>query len=294
MSSQKHLFIVGGPTASGKTSLAIALAKHFNAPILSADSRQFYREMSIGTAKPTAKELAQAKHFFIDTLSIEKRYTVSDFEKEALELLDTIFATQDFAILAGGSGLFIKAVCEGLDEFPEVTEEARKEVEVIFEKEGIEGLQNAVALADPVYFETVDRQNSRRLIRALLVCRSSGQAYSSFLKANPASRPFKSHYICLDMDRKALYKRINLRVDLMMENRLLEEVKGLQTHKELPSLQTVGYAELFGYLDGRHSLEEAVELIKRNSRRYAKRQLTWFRRDEHWAWFESKDEARNY
>lgn len=287
MSTQKHLIVIGGPTASGKTALAIAVAQHFNAAILSADSRQFYNEMTIGTAKPTVAELAQAPHFFIDHLSVKKPYTVSDFEKEALSTLDQLFSQQDVAILAGGSGMFIKAVCEGLDDFPEVTEEARGEVNELFEKEGILGLQKALATADPDYYKIVDLQNSRRLLRALMVCESSGQPYSSFLNAKPANRSFTPHYICLNMDREKLYERINLRVDQMLENGLLEEARSLESYKNLPSLQTVGYAELFRYFDGEYDMETAVELIKRNSRRYAKRQLTWLRRDEHWKWFQS-------
>ena len=286
MAIKKHLIVIGGPTASGKTSLAIALAQHFNAPILSADSRQFYKEMTIGTAKPTEEELAHAPHFFINTLSVSEPYTVSDYEKDALKTLNDIFAQKDVAIIAGGSGMFIKAVCEGLDEFPDVTEEARKVVDQLFEKEGLAGLQKALEKADPNYYKTVDLQNSRRLIRALLVCESSGKPYSSFLRASPAIRPFQSHYICLNMDREKLYKRINLRVDLMIKNGLLEEVKTLKEYKRLPSLQTVGYAELFDFLEGKLDLITAIGLIKQNSRRYAKRQLTWLRRDDHWKWFE--------
>ncbi|MFT4668371.1 MAG: tRNA dimethylallyltransferase [Gammaproteobacteria bacterium] len=285
MSNNKHLIVIGGPTASGKTALAIGIAQHFDAPILSADSRQFYTEMTIGTAKATAEELVQAKHYFVNTRSVTEPYTVSDYEKEALQILETIFSQQDVAVMAGGSGMFIKAVCEGLDEFPEVSEEARGVVEALFEKGGLEALQQALEKADPDYYKTVDLQNSRRLIRALCICESSGKPYSSFLKKNTNPRPFTAHYICLNMDREKLYDRINRRVDLMLANGLLEEARELQQHKELRSLQTVGYAELFDHFDGKQDLETAVELIKRNSRRYAKRQLTWFRRDQHWKWF---------
>lgn len=284
MSNNKHLIVIGGPTASGKTALAIAIAQHFNAPILSADSRQFYKEMTIGTAKATEEELAQAKHYFVNTRSVTEPYTVSDYEKEALQVLEEIYAQQDVAVMAGGSGMFIKAVCEGLDEFPEVSEEARGVVEILFEKEGLSGLQGALKKADPDYYKTVDLQNSRRLIRALCVCESSGKPYSSFLKKSPKKRPFTTHYFCLNMDREKLYDRINRRVDQMLVNGLLEEAKGLYKYKELPSLQTVGYAELFDHFDGKHDLETAIELIKRNSRRYAKRQLTWFRKAPHWKW----------
>jgi len=195
MWNKKHLIVIGGPTASGKTSLAIAIAQHFSAPILSADSRQFYKEMTIGTAKPTEEELGQATHYFINNLSVAETYTVSDYEKEALQLLERLFEKQDVAVMAGGSGMFIKAVCEGLDEFPEVSEEARGVVDALFEKEGLSGLQKALEKADPTYYKTVDLQNSRRLIRALTVCESSGKPYSSFLKDSPKQRPFMTHYI---------------------------------------------------------------------------------------------------
>ncbi len=286
MSNTKHLIVIGGPTASGKTALAIAIAQQFNAPILSADSRQFYREMTIGTAKATEEELAQAKHYFVNTRSVTEPYTVSDYEKEALQRLEEIYAQQDVAVIAGGSGMFIKAVCEGLDEFPEVCEEARGVVETLYEKEGLSGLQEALEKADIDYYKTVDLQNSRRLIRALSVCESSGKPYSSFLKKEPKQRSFIPHYICLNMNREKLYDRINRRVDIMLENGLLAEARGLQEYKELSALQTVGYAELFDHFEGKQDLETAIELIKRNSRRYAKRQLTWFRRDKHWKWFD--------
>jgi tRNA dimethylallyltransferase len=289
MSSGKHLIVIGGPTASGKTSLAITVAQHFKTTILSADSRQFYKEMSIGTAKPSAEELAAAPHLFINHLSVKDTYTVADYEREALSALDNIFSKQDVAVLAGGSGLFIKALCEGLDDFPQVSDWARQKVEELYESEGIEGLQKALELADPAYYNTVDLQNARRLLRALMVCESSGQAYSSFLSNEAKQRAFTPHYICLNMDRALLYNRINDRVDQIFVKGLLEEARSLYPYKDLKSLQTVGYAELFDYFDEKQDLETAIDLIKRNSRRYAKRQLTWFNRDEHWKMFSPED-----
>jgi len=292
MSNTKHLIVIGGPTASGKTALAITVAQHFNAPILSADSRQFYKEMTIGTAKPDQNELDQATHYFINSHSVTQPYTVSDYEKDALVLLDSIFTKQDVAVLAGGSGMFIKALCEGLDDFPEVTEKARVEVEGIFAEQGINGLQRVLEAADPNYYKTVDLHNPRRLIRALTICKSSGMPYSSFLNNSPKERPFTTHYICLNMPREQLYERINQRVEIMFEKGLLEEARVLLPYKELPALQTVGYAELFDYFAGQIDLEMATELIKRNSRRYAKRQLTWFRKAAHWKWFEQTEEQQ--
>ncbi|MFK7808529.1 MAG: tRNA (adenosine(37)-N6)-dimethylallyltransferase MiaA [Saprospiraceae bacterium] len=286
----KHLIIIGGPTASGKTNLAIQLAQHFNTVILSADSRQFYREMSIGTAKPTTEELSQAKHLFVNNLSINDPYTVADYEKEALKALEEIFSQQDVAVMAGGSGLFIKAVCEGLDEFPDISEKARGVVDQLYEDEGLTGLQEALKKADPEYALTVDLQNSRRLLRALMVCESSGKSYSSFLNKNKTERPFIPHYFCLNMDRELLYERINKRVDQMIAAGLVEEARKILPYKSHRALQTVGYSELFDYFDGKHDLPTAIELIKRNSRRYAKRQLTWFRRQEHWEWVEPGEE----
>ncbi len=286
MSSKKHLIVIGGPTASGKTNVAIALARHFEVPILSADSRQLYKEMTIGTAKPTPEELARARHYFIDHLSVTQPYTVSDFEAEALALLASLFLERKVAILVGGSGLFIQAVCEGLDKFPEVPDAIFQQVQQLHQDKGLEGLQQALSEADPLYYGEVDRQNPRRLMRALSVCWSSGQPFSAFRQKRPVPRSFVCHYVALEVDRPSLYQRINRRVEEMLEAGLLEEVNSLYEYKMLPALQTVGYRELFSYLDGDISYEEAVELIKRNTRRYAKRQGTWLRRDEHWHWFD--------
>lgn len=285
--SNKYLIVLGGPTASGKTATAIQLSQHFNAPILNCDSRQFYREMNIGTAKPTEAELAAAPHHFINNLSIHDSYNVGDYEQDALALLDQIYAKNDLAILTGGSGLFIKAVCEGLDVFPEITATVKAKVNDIYEKEGLIGLQNALKSLDHDYFSQVDQDNHRRLIRALEVCFASGQPYSHFLNQKKPARPFTPIYLCLDWDRTALYDRINLRVDLMMEAGLLAEAQSLFPHRELRSLQTVGYKELFQHFDSEEiTLTDAIEKIKQNSRRYAKRQLTWFRNSAaEWFWF---------
>jgi len=279
------LIVLSGPTASGKTSLAIRLAQHFQTAIVSADSRQFFREMNIGTAKPTAEELAQAPHYFIDSHSITEDYSVGQYEREALELLQTLFQTHDTVILTGGSGLYINALCQGMDQFPEVPEAIRQSVEDDLEKRGIDYLQEELRTADPQYYAEVDLNNPHRLIRALSVCRSSGRPYSSFRKSGAAARFFRPIYLQLHWPRAELYSRINHRVDLMLEAGLEEEARSLYPQKHMTALQTVGYQEFFDYFDGNISRGKAIELIKRNSRRYAKRQLTWFRRDGHWKRF---------
>jgi len=289
MPPQKFLIILAGPTASGKTKTAIALAQHYQCEILSADSRQFYREMSIGTAKPTAEELAAAPHHFINSISMEETYTVGDYMRDALHLLDQLFENQSIACMTGGSGLFIRAVCEGLDEFPAVPAKIRKALDVQFREEGLAVLQEELKWRDPDYYEKVDRDNPQRLIRALGICRVAQKPYSSFLTGQKAVRSFTPIYLSLQPDREVLYQRINQRVDQMMAAGLLEEVKRLHPFKTLNALQTVGYQELFDFLDGRHSLEEGIELIKRNSRRYAKRQLTWLRKNDHWKAFEAPE-----
>ncbi len=289
MQRQKHLIVIGGATATGKTATALAVAKHFGAEILSADSRQFYREMSIGTAKPTPDELAQVPHHFINSLSITQPYTVGDFETQALAVLDELYQKSDCALLVGGSGLFIRALCDGLDEFPEVPNEIVKEYEAKLGAEGIASLQEELKQLDPAYFQQVDLQNSHRLIRALSVCRASGQPFSSFRKNEKKQRYFKPIYVLLDMERPVLYERINHRVDLMMANGLEAEARALYPYRHLNALQTVGYQELFEYFEGKCSLPVAVENVKMNSRRYAKRQSTWFRKDSHWAVFHPID-----
>ncbi|MFT5166978.1 MAG: tRNA dimethylallyltransferase [Saprospiraceae bacterium] len=288
MNKQKYLVVIGGPTASGKTGVAIKIAQHFRTEILSADSRQFYREMSIGTAKPTAKELATVKHHFIACTSIHENLTVGEFERQALALLDQLFQDRDIVVLTGGSGLYIRALCEGLDQFPEVPAEVRIDLIDRFEKEGIEFLQKELAERDPAYYKIVDIHNPQRLIRALEVCIASGVPYSNFRKETHAIRPFKTINIQLEWERATLYDRINQRVELMLKNGLIEEARSLYSLQQLNALQTVGYQELFDYFDNKISLEEATELIKRNTRRYAKRQLTWMRKDGFWKGFKQE------
>jgi tRNA dimethylallyltransferase len=279
---KKYLIVVGGPTASGKTEFSIQLARHFNTHILSCDSRQFYREMNIGTAKPTESELSQAPHHFIGHLSIDQEYSVGDYERDALALLEKLFAEHRFVILSGGSGLFIKAVCEGLDEFPEVPTSIKDQLQEDYKKHGLVYLQEELARTDPSYYETVDRQNPHRLLRALGVIRASGQAFSSFRRQDRAPRPFQPIYLQMDWPREELYQRINQRVDQMLEAGLPAEARGLFHLQHLNALQTVGYQEFFDFFKEKITLEEAIELVKRNSRRYAKRQMTWFRRDGFW------------
>ncbi|MFN7117185.1 MAG: tRNA (adenosine(37)-N6)-dimethylallyltransferase MiaA [Saprospiraceae bacterium] len=285
MHQHKFLIVIGGPTASGKTTFAVQVAQHFNTEIISCDSRQFYKEMSIGTAKPTTEEMQGIPHHFIGHRSITEHYSVGDFEKEALELLYDLFHKCDIVVAVGGSGLYIKALCEGLDKFPDISEEVRHQVRQLYADQGLEGLQKAVQAVDPVYFTQVDRQNPHRLIRALEVSWGSGQPFSSFRQNVMKERFFTPIYIEMQLPREVLYDRINKRVDRMMENGLLDEVKKLYPQRNLTALQTVGYQELFNYLEGAWTLEEAVDKIKQNSRNYAKRQLTWWRRDGFWQEF---------
>jgi len=289
MQPGKSLIVVGGPTASGKTAFAIRLARHFGTAIVSADSRQFYREMNIGTAKPTEEELAQVPHYFINSLSIGQEYSVGDFERDALQVLGELFQKHEVVVLVGGSGLYIKALCEGLDEFPEVPPEARSAVEEEYRAKGLAFLQEELAQTDPDYYKQVDRQNPHRLIRAIAVYRASGRPFSSFRKANSQARPFSPIYLQLHWPRRELYRRINRRVEQMVAAGLEAEARALYPRRQLAALQTVGYQEFFGYFDGAASREEAIALIQRNSRRYAKRQLTWHRRDGHWKLFRPAD-----
>ena len=279
MSIKKKLIVIGGPTASGKTALAIHLAQQHNTEIVSADSRQFYKEMSIGTAKPTHKELAQAKHHFIGNLSIHDAYSVGDYERDALFILNKIFEKNDTAIMVGGTGLYIRAVCEGLDTFPDVPLSIKQEFEAIFENEGIEPLQKLLQEVDPHYFNEVDVQNPMRLMRALSVWKASRQPFSSFRSSTKAVRDFEPIYQTIQLPRPILYDRINRRVDAMITEGLLEEAKALHPFKHLNALQTVGYSELFDYFDNKMSLEEAIDKIKQHTRNYAKRQVTWFKKN---------------
>ncbi|NJB85156.1 tRNA dimethylallyltransferase [Lewinella marina] len=276
MKRKPLLVVVGGPTASGKTALAIALARHFRTEIVSADSRQFYREMRIGNARPSPEELAAAPHHFIADRSLLQPLTAGTFAEEALPILDRLFRDSPVAIAVGGSGLYQRSLCEGLDEFPAVTPGAAARVQQLSESRGLSGLQAELQRLDPDYFQSVDQQNGRRLERALRVCYTSGQPYSSFLGKAPP-RPFDCVYLQPAIDRAYLYDRINRRVDQMVADGLEGEVRKLQEYRHLPVLQTVGYQEWWPLLDGEYDRERAIELIKRNSRRYAKRQITWFR-----------------
>ena len=283
-----YLINIVGPTAIGKTSLAIQLANKFNTEIISADSRQFYKEMSIGTAVPSAEELQAAKHHFIQHISIEDNYNVGDFESEALKKLDELFKNNKIVIMVGGSGLYTKSVLEGLDYFPEVSLEIRQELNLKLEKEGLDSLQQQLHKLDPDYYKIVDLENPHRVIRALEVCISSGKPYSSYLNQPKKKRNFTAISIGLSAEREIIYDRINRRVDLMITEGLLDEAKALFPKRELNALNTVGYKELFSYLEGKDSLETAVSEIKKNTRRFAKRQLTWFRKDQEINWFDYK------
>ncbi len=281
------LIVIAGPTAVGKTAAAIELAKHYKTVIISADSRQFYREMSIGTAKPSDEELAAAPHYFINSHSITEPFSVGDFEKQCLQLLSELFLIHDKVIMVGGSGLYIKAVCEGFDDLPTADAGVREKLNIELAENGIVFLQEKLKIADPEYYDQVDINNPQRIIRALEVFESTGNPFSSYHKAAANQRPFNVVKLALTMDRAALYERINLRVDEMVKQGLVKEVRSLLPYRHLNALNTVGYSELFDYFDGKTSLETAIELIKQNTRRFAKRQLTWFRKDKEIRWLEA-------
>ncbi|MEX0996405.1 MAG: tRNA (adenosine(37)-N6)-dimethylallyltransferase MiaA [Flavobacteriaceae bacterium] len=288
---EKYLIAVVGPTAIGKTATSIALARFFNSEIISADARQLYKELLIGTAVPSPSQLAEVPHHFIHHISIERAYSVGDYEKEAVHLIEELFKEKDKLFLVGGSGLYVDAVVKGLDDFPLVAQKIREELQKVFLESGITTLQNKLQKLDPEYFEIVDKNNAHRLIRALEVCMGSGKPYSSFLRKKSINRNFKVLKIGLKADRTILYERINKRVDLMMEAGLLNEAKKLFDKRHLNALQTVGYKELFSFFNEEIALEEAVEEIKKNSRRYAKRQLTWLRKDEEIKWFDYDEDV---
>ena len=273
---KKNLIVIAGPTAVGKTALSIELAKFYSCPIISADSRQFYKEMSIGTAKPTKEEMQDVPHYFIDNISIHDTYNVGQFEREAIECIDNLFKDHEQLILVGGSGLYINAILNGVDEFEEIPSHIREQLIKDYEEKGLTFLQEQLKLKDEVYYNQIDLNNPQRIMRALEVCIHNNKPYSSFRTKEKKQRPFDSINILINTDREALYNRINKRVDIMMQNGLLEEVKSLYPFKHLNALNTVGYKELFDFIDGKCALEDAVNLIKQNSRRYAKRQLTWF------------------
>lgn len=290
----KTLIVIVGPTAVGKTALSLKLAAMLHTEIISADSRQFYREMEIGTAKPTAEELKQVKHHFINSLSIQQEYSVGDYEKEALQCLETLFKTHDKVIMTGGSGLFIKAVCEGLDELPTGDKELREHYEKLYTEKGLEPLQEELKTKDPIYFETVDRQNPRRLIRALEVIKQTGKPYSEFRQRKLAGRDFEVIKIGLNTDKELLRKRIDHRVDDMLAQGWLQECKNLYNFRNLNALKTVGYTELFDFIAGKTDWDTTVTNIKTNTWHYAKRQLTWFKKDKEIKWVTPEEDVMKY
>ena len=287
MTSAKHkyLVVVVGPTAVGKTAMAIRLAQHYGTEIISADSRQFYKELKIGVAAPSDAELAAATHHFIGHLSIYDYYNVSRFEKDALQKIQSLFENHDVVVMTGGSGLYIDAVCNGIDELPDPPPELRTELKTLLQKEGVEALQKLLQTHDPEYYRTVDTKNPARLLRALEICMTAGQPYSSLRAQKLEKRPFEVIYIGLHCERALLNERIHQRVDEMIAAGLLDEVEQLFPMRHLNALNTVGYKELFAWKEGKISFEQAVEDIKTNTRRYAKRQMTWFRKNQEIRWF---------
>ena len=291
-----YLVIITGPTGVGKTELSIALAQYFNADILSADSRQLYQGLKIGTAAPTYEDLQKVKHHFIATRNIKDYYSVSQYEAEAIAVLDEIYQKKNIAFLVGGTGLYIDAVENGIDFMPDPDMEIRDNLNLILKKEGIEKLQEKLKDLDPEYYQKVDLKNAVRIIRAIEVCLQTGKTYTSFRKSTPKKRNFKTIKIFLNIDREKLYQRINQRVDNMIAQGLVEEAKMFYPYKGLTALKTVGYQELFDAFDGNITLEEAIQKIKNNSRKYARRQITWFRRDKNYHHFEphQKTKIQNY
>jgi tRNA dimethylallyltransferase len=287
--NKKTLIIIAGPTAVGKTSLAIELAQKLNCEIISADSRQFYKEMKIGVAAPSDEELAMAKHHFIGNLSIQDYYNVSIFEQQALEKINELFLKDDFVIAVGGSGLYIQALMHGIDEMPDVDEKLRDEIKQKYAELGLEFLQNEVEKLDPEYFEIADINNPKRLMRALEVIKQTGEKYSKIRTNSKKNRGFEIKAFVLNMERQKLYERINRRVDLMVEQGLIQEAEFLYKFRDLNALNTVGYKELFKYFDGDWSKDLAIEKIKTKSRRFSKRQITWFKRDKSFEWIERDD-----
>jgi tRNA dimethylallyltransferase len=277
---QKHLLIICGPTAVGKTALSVQLAKHYSTEVISADSRQLYKEMSIGTAKPSLQEMEGVPHHFIDCISIQQNYTAGDYEREVIKKLDELFARHDIVVMCGGTGLYIDAICKGFDEGIESNTAIKKQITEQYNLHGLSWLQNQVKEKDIDFYNKADIHNPQRLMRALEVCLVTGKPYSSLRKNNVAERNFNAIKIFVNEDREVLYQKINKRVDMMMQHGLLKEAEGLHPYKNLNALNTVGYKELFDYFDDKTSLDKAVDLIKQHTRNYAKRQVTWFKNDE--------------
>ena len=286
----KTLIVITGPTAVGKTDLCMEIARQLDIPIINADSRQLFRELQIGTASPTADQLASVRHYFVGTLGIGDYYSASMYEEDVMKLLPQLFEKSDYALLSGGSMMYIDAVCNGIDDIPTVDEATRALMKRRLAEEGLEALVEELRRLDPKHYETVDRQNPRRVIHALEICHMTGKTYTSFRTAEKKQRPFEIIKIGLNRDREELYWRINLRVDRMMEDGLLKEAERMLPYRTENALNTVGYKELFNYFDGLWGLNEAVERIKGNTRRYARKQLTWFKRDEQMRWFHPDDQ----
>lgn len=292
MTTTKALVCIVGPTAAGKTAMAVSLARIFHTEIISADSRQFYREMHIGTAKPTQQELSAVPHHFVGFLSVDEYYSAGDFERDALAKLDELFLRHDIVFLVGGSGLFIQAVCRGMDDLPVVSEEIRSTYNILYSEKGLSALQHLLAVKDPEYYAKVDRQNPQRLIRALEVIEATGKPFSAYHEKKWVKRAFNTLSIGVNLPREQLYERINARVDRMISDGLEEEARGLMHKSDTYALQTVGYSEMFRFFRSEISFGEAVALIKQNTRRYAKRQLTWFRRNAETIWFSPDDVSK--
>lgn len=288
---KKNLIVIVGPTAVGKTELCLKLAKELGTEIISADSRQFFRELSIGTAKPSAAELSEVPHHFIDSHSVAETYSAGEFERDALDLLNNLFEEKDCVIMTGGSGLYIKAVCEGLDDLPRPTPGLREELMRQLREDGLEYLQADAQRVDPVFSATAEFQNLQRVVRALEVFYSSGRPISSFQKETLVERPFTIIPIALERERGELYERIEKRVDRMLADSLVEEAKSVVAYRDHHALKTVGYKEVYGFLDGDYDEKEMIRLLKQNTRRYAKRQLTWFRHQGNYSWFQAEDYA---
>lgn len=285
------LVILLGPTGVGKTELSLRVAEHFGSPIISSDSRQLYKDLPIGTAAPTPEQMARVRHYMVGTLNLTDYYSASNFEEDVISLLNTLHQTTPTVVMTGGSMMYIDAVCKGIDDIPTVTPAIREEIYTQFEREGLENILQELKEADPVHYKEVDRMNYKRVIHAVEICRMTGKPYSSFRTNSKKERPFRIIKIGLTRDREELYDRINYRVDQMMTDGLLEEARKVYPFRHLNSLNTVGYKELFNYFDGEWSLDLAIEKIKRNSRVYARKQMTWFKRDEEIEWFHPEQET---
>ena len=286
---EKTLIVITGPTAVGKTALCLDIARRFGIPIINADSRQIYKELRIGTASPTGGQLRLVRHYFVGTLALDDYYSASLFEQQVLQQLSQHFMTHDYALMAGGSMMYIDAVCDGIDDIPTIDDDTRAMMKQRLENEGLEALCEELKRLDPEYYAIVDRRNPRRVVHALEICTMTGKTYTSFRRRERRTRPFRIIKIGLNRPREELYERINRRVDEMMSEGLLDEVRQLYPQRGSNALNTVGYKELFDYLDGRWTLEEAVERIKGNTRRYARKQLTWYKKDEGIKWFHPHD-----